>query len=294
MSVVSLQIFNQSSIDITLKITISLVIIVCLWFLLDKIRKSLKNVLPDKQRIRIVLDLILTISTLCLTILFILTNFGDKITGALTGLGLISTALAFVLQDFIGSFFGWLHIRISNIYNLGDGIFVYVQGEKKYFGKVIYIGVFRTKIQIRNGDGGLNTEQPSGNTMSFPNHLVLKGSVDNIATYKRLWRNFSIVVDFDTDYDKTNQLLTDICQQVFENAIKNKQIQIIEPQDRVEYSPKVYFNLAEYGQRFTIWFAHKPTFYREQLQEYSIAIKKTLDTNKIAIIYPTQNIKLEK
>ncbi len=283
-----------SLISVLGRILFVLVLISVYWFVLDKFRKSLKTIIPDNFKIRLVTDLSVTIGTVVLSFLTISLVFADSLNAFLTGIGLISTALVFTLQDFVASFFGWLHIRIGHLYTSGDDITLHTN-TAKYSGRVLHIGIFRTVIKVRLGDDTLDNEQPTGRTVSFPNHLVLKDSVDNSTlNNKILWHAMNYTVTMESDTDLTKKIIQKICDKQFQFALDHDHIHDNSQNKKTIYKPKIYLDIAPEGKRFTVWFACNLGFYRETVNHYSFDILREFENNNIHFAYPTQRIVLDK
>ena len=273
--------------DLTKNIAISFILIAFYWFVLDRVRKSLRNYIKI-TRIRLVVDVIITMLTLALSFLTISMVFVDNLNAFFGGLGLVSTALVFTLQDFVASFFGWLHLRVNHLYGMGDEIVVH-SGKVKYVGKVLKIGIFRTYLKIRLGDETPDREMMLGRVVSFPNHLVLKDAVDNSTrTNSILWHKVSWTITFESDWQLTKKLFAEICTRQFEYMLsKDNRFLDGNLNKRNLYKPKVYLDISDDGVRFTVWVACNIGYYREILQRYSEDVLITFAQNNIELAYPT-------
>ena len=268
-------------------IFIAIVIIGLYWFLLDKTRKSLKTYFPQ-VRMRIIIDVAITLFTLLLSFLTVSFAFADNLGAFFTGLGLVSTALVFTLQDFVASFFGWLHIRINHLYGMNDEIIVHTSSTK-YSGKVVKVGIFRTYLKIRLGTDSPNTEMMTGRIASFPNHLVLKDAIDNSTRENKIvWHTTSVITTFESNLDLTKKVMEELCDEIFEYTIKNSHHLLdSHPDKKNVYKPKLYMEIDDNGVKFTIWFACNIGYYRELLDKYSYGILTTLHKNNIQLAYKT-------
>jgi small-conductance mechanosensitive channel len=206
-----------------------------------------------------------------------------------TALGFISTALVFALQDFVASFFGYLHIRVNNLYGMGDEITVHTIHGAKYSGKVMRVGIFRTFIKIRKGDGTLNTEMLIGRNVSFPNHLVLKDAVDNSTKVNRIvWHTTMAVITFESDFEVAKESVEQVTEEFFEYML-NKKDKFLDnhPNRKNIYKPKIYIDIGDDGVRFTVWFACNIGFYREAVDWFSISLLKRFQDNDVHLAYKT-------
>jgi small-conductance mechanosensitive channel len=264
------------------------------WLILNRIRKSLKSWIPNKHKLRVIIDLSITIGTIFLSFLTIVIAFADNLNAFFTFLGLISTALIFTLQDFVASLFGWFQIKMGNLYMTGDEITLHT-GTTKYSGKVVHTGIFRTLLKIRRGDESLNKEQFTGKVVSFPNHLVLKDGLDNSTKTNRvLWHSYSTVITFESDFNLAKSILQAIVDKQFQYSLDHDQVSNKLQAKKLIYKPKLYLDISNEGNRFTIWFACNIEFYREIVNSYSFEILNQFRDNNIKLAYPTQRIVLDK
>jgi small-conductance mechanosensitive channel len=214
--------------------------------------------------------------------------FVDNLNSFFAGLGIISTALVFTLQDFVASFFGWLHLRVNHLYGMSDGITVNSNGTK-YNGKVLKIGIFRTYLQLRLADDSKDSEMFVGRIMSFPNHLVLKGAVDNSTRNNPIiWHTVSWTITFESDYTIAKEVLKQVCERQFDYMIENTHKFLdTNPNRKNLYKPKQYSHVADDGITLTIWFACNIGSYRETLQLFTDDILLSFRHNNIEFAYKT-------
>ena len=286
---------NEYEVAVILARAALLILLVGLyWLILNRFRKSLKNWIPNKHRLRIATDLTITISTIFLSFLTITFAFADNLSAFFTFLGLISTALIFTLQDFVASLFGWFQIKMANLYMTGDEITLHT-GTTKYTGKVVHTGIFRTLLKIRRGGDTMDKEQFTGKVVSFPNHLVLKDGLDNSTKTNRvLWHNFAVTVTFESDVHLAKSILQTIIDKQFRYSLDHDQVSNSLQAKKLVYKPKIYLDISAEGNRFTIWFACNVEFYREIIDSYSFQILDQFSLNNLKLAYPTQRIVLDK
>lgn len=286
---------NEYEVAIILARAALLILLVGLyWLILNRLRKSLKTWIPNNHRVRIITDLVITISTIFLSFLTITFAFADNLSAFFTFLGLISTALIFTLQDFVASLFGWFQIKMANLYMTGDEITLHT-GTTKYTGKVVHTGIFRTLLKIRRGDDTMNSEQFTGKVVSFPNHLVLKDGLDNSTKTNRvLWHYYSTTVTFESDVHLVKSILQSIVDKQFQYSLDHDQVSNRSQAKKLVYKPRIYLDISNEGNRFTIWFACNIEFYREIIDSYSYEILDQFKLNDVKLAYPTQRIVLDK
>lgn len=284
---------NEYEVAVILARAALLILLVGLyWLILNRLRKSLKNWIPINHRLRVIIDLVITIGTIFLSFLTITFAFADNLSAFFTFLGLISTALIFTLQDFVASLFGWFQIKMANLYMTGDEITLHT-GTTKYTGKVVHTGIFRTLIKVRRGDETMDKEQFTGKVVSFPNHLVLKDGLDNSTKTNRvLWHHYSISTTFESDVHLVKSILQSIVDRQFQYSLDHDQVSNRLQAKKLVYKPKIFLDICPEGNRFTIWFACNIEFYREIIDSYSFEILDKFAMNEIKLAYPTQRIVL--
>jgi small-conductance mechanosensitive channel len=286
---------NEYDVAIVLARVALLILLVALyWLLLNRIRKSLKTWIPSNPKLRVLVDLIITIGTIFLSFLTIVIAFKDNLPAFFTFLGLISTALIFTLQDFVASFFGWFQIKMGNLYMTGDEITLHT-GTTKYTGRVVHTGIFRTLLKIRRGDETMDKEQFTGKVVSFPNHLVLKDGLDNSTRTNRvLWHHYATTITFESDAHLAKSILQSIVDKQFQYSLDHDQVSNQSQAKKLIYKPKIYLDISPDGSRFTIWFACNIEFYREIINSYSFEILEQFKLNDIKLAYPTQRVLLDR
>jgi small-conductance mechanosensitive channel len=281
--------------ELTRNLTIVIILIALYWFLLDKVRRSLKSIFPKNTRLRIASDITVTLVVLIISFLTLSLAFANNIGTFFTGIGLVSTALVFALQDFVASFFGWLHIRVNHLYGINHEIAVH-SNNTDYTGRVIKVGILRTNIRARLGDGTNDEEMVTGKVVSFPNHLVLKGAVDNYTKNNPVtWHTLPTTITFESDLDLAIGIITKIADRQFSYSLDHSQeLTDSGPNKKTIYKPKVYVDIDTVGPKITVWFACNIGHYREVLHRYSMEILTEFGKNKIDLAYPTQRVLVER
>ncbi len=143
-----------------------------------------------------------------LTVLLITIVYSDKLGGLTVAFGVAGAGIAFALQEVIASFAGWLAIMFGNFYKSGDR--VELGGIK---GDVMDIGVLRTTIMETGNwvDGDLY----NGRIVLVANSFVFKEPVYNYSgDFPFLWDEIKIPVQFGSDYQKANEMLLQIGNEV--------------------------------------------------------------------------------
>ena len=277
---------NQFS-DSLVKFLPPFLFIIGLWIALNQFKYFIRTKTKIGGRLRGNLELYLTLAVIGISFAIIYYGFIENITWFWTSVGLIGTALAFTLQDFVASFFGWLYIRSADIYRTGDELVFTLEG-KKYSGKVTSIGLFRTYMRARLGEG-FDSEMFTGRLIHFPNSTILKHTIDNNSKNNKIvWHHVEFTLTFESDLKIAKKSLQDICNQIFQESLDNHKVFLNRNPERAsEYKPQIFCNIKTDGPSFTIWFACATGYYRQILDRYSTLTLEAFERNDLHLAYPT-------
>ncbi len=143
-----------------------------------------------------------------LTVLLITIVYSDRLGGLTVALGVAGAGIAFALQEVIASFAGWLAIMFGGFYKTSDR--VQLGG---IIGDVMDIGVLRTTIMETGKwvDGDLY----NGRIVLVANSFVFKEPVYNYSgDFPFLWDEIKIPIQYGSNYQKTNEILLQIGNEV--------------------------------------------------------------------------------
>ncbi|GAB4147832.1 MAG: hypothetical protein OHK0017_09990 [Patescibacteria group bacterium] len=276
--------------DYGAKIAFYLFVFVVFWIVLRLIYWS-ANRFVSNEPIRKLIKNTTTILTLTGFLAFIIMIFIGNLSYLLAGLGIFSAAFVVALQDFVSSFFAWIWIRFRNLYRPKD-IIMLSGSHSTMSGQVTDIGIFRTSMKELISDNTLNSERPTGRTISFPNNLILKDALTNYTKENKvLWHSLSVIITFESDYALSRKLLEEICDKEFAFHVDHKDIYLDEIFNlKTVCKPKIFMTIASDGPQFTIWFAARYGMYREVLERYYVNILKAFQENGIDLAYQTHRI----
>ena len=135
------------------------------------------------------------------SIILITIVYSNKLGGFAIALGVAGAGIAFVLQEVITSFAGWLTILFGGFYKTGDR--VQLGGIK---GDVMDIGVLRTTImEIGNW---VDADLYNGIIVLITNSFVFNYSGD----FPFLWDEIKIPIQYGSNYEQAKNLLIDIAK----------------------------------------------------------------------------------
>ncbi len=181
--------------------------IAVIWIIVKTIQRNLFSKIKDNDN-RYKAKKLGSFVGFILTILLITVVYSDKLGGLTVAFGVAGAGIAFALQEVIASFAGWLAIMFGGFYKSGDR--VQLGGTK---GDVMDIGVLRTTIMETGQwvDGDLY----NGRIVLVANSFVFKEPVYNYSgDFPFLWDEIKIPVQFGSNYQKTNEILLRIGNEV--------------------------------------------------------------------------------
>jgi small-conductance mechanosensitive channel len=226
-----------------------------------------------------------------LSLFTVFATFSSSVPLFLSSLSFLSAAIVFALQDFFASFFAWIYINTSDQYSVGDSILI-TSDTRVIYGTVMDVGVFRTTLLEKVGDGGLDTEMNTGRIITFPNRFVHKHSLSNYTkNHLLIQHKFNFTIEYNQDYAKAKDIITASINEIY-SMMEEDELRFLDPHlpEDVSYTPKVYTHLDSSGVTYTIWFACKLGMKRVVLEYYSTAILNAVEKAGIRLAYDTHKI----
>ncbi len=203
-----------------------------------------------------------------LAVVFLLDNFGFKISTVIAGLGIGGVAIALASQAFLGDLFSYFSIFFDRPFEIGDFIIV---GD--YLGTVEYIGIKTTRVRSLGGE-----------QLVFSNTDLTNSRVRN---YKRMEKR-RVVFKLGVTYQTTSQQVKEI-PIIITNIIKNTEDAVC---DRAHF-----FSYGDFSLIFEIVFYVMSGDYNKYMdiqQEINFAIKEEFEKREIEFAYPTQTLYVDK
>lgn len=166
-------------------------------------------------------------------------------------LGLFLAGVAIALRDVFSGFIGWLIIISPKGFRHGDRIRL-----GTVVGDVIDIGLFRT-VLAEIGEW-VEADQSTGRLVAVPNSMILSQPLYNYTEgYDFIWNEFKVLVTFESNWQRAEDILMEIGQRDFEE--QKDQIQERLRRVRKRYllrynyiTPKVYVKIADSGVLLTL------------------------------------------
>ncbi len=196
------------------KLAVLFIGVVVIWVIIKILQRKLFTKIQDNDH-RYKAKKLSSFIGYFLTILLLTIIYSNKLGGFTVALGVAGAGIAFALQEVITSFAGWLAIMFGNFYKTGDR--VQLGGIK---GDVMDIGVLRTTVMETGQwvDGDLY----NGRIVLVANSFIFKEPVFNYSgEFPFLWDEIKIPIQYGSDYDKTQEILTRVGNEVAGDLTKN-------------------------------------------------------------------------
>ncbi|RMF54703.1 mechanosensitive ion channel family protein [Candidatus Woesearchaeota archaeon] len=203
-----------------------------------------------------------------LAAIFLLDNFGIKVTPLIAGLGIGGIAVAFAFQNILEDLFSSFTIYFDKPFKHGDYIVI---GSDS--GTVEHIGLKTTRIRTLQGQ-----------ELIVSNRELTSIRINN---YKRMQKR-RVVFNFGVVYDTPTEKLKKINKIVEKIISNNKNLEL----DRVHFK-----ELGDFSLNFEVVYyinTREYKAYMDAQQEINFALKEEFEKEGIEFAYPTQSIILEK
>lgn len=225
--------------------------------------------------------------SVALALLFIFRVWFDGFDSMATYFGLLSAGIAIALKDPIVDMAGWVFLTFWRPIDVGDRVQI---GDIK--GDVIHMGLFYfTLNEIGNW---IESDQSTGRIIQVPNSKIF---TESQAMYNKgfqyIWNEIPVLVTFESDWQKTKQLLTEIANTYYkDNSIEaRKKLNKASKNYMIYYknlTPIVYTDVKDSGVLLTIRYLCDPYKRRGSQQKLWEEILLQFEQHKdIDLAYPT-------
>ncbi|MBD3391365.1 MAG: mechanosensitive ion channel [Chitinivibrionales bacterium] len=201
--------------------------------------------------------------------------------------GMFLAGVAISMRDVFSNFVAWTIIASGKGFSQGDRIRI-----GSLTGDVIDVGLLRT-VLAEIGDW-VGADQSTGRLVSMPNSMVLTHEIYNYTQgYDFIWDEVKILVTFESDWQKAEEIMTEVAFKDFEE--KREQIQERLKRVRSRYllrfnyiSPKVYVRIADSGVELALRYMVR-TRRRRTLEDFVAReiLNRFAQEKKIDFAYPT-------
>ena len=227
------------------------------------------------------------------TVLLVLTGIGLFSNGLArlgTILALVAAGIAVALQDVLKSVVGWLYISSRAGINVGDRVEV-----NGVVGDVIDIGVLKTTLlEVGNLVYG---PQSTNRVVTVPNYYFLSSNAFSAtAGNPFVWQEIKIVVTFESDWAKAEQILRGAADQHHSLIADDMQRGFRAIEQRYAFrsgklTPIVYVALAEFGIDLTMRFLTHSRRRRDSVDTITRQVLTAFEREPgVELAYPTYRL----
>ena len=285
----SIREFIQNSPGITYQLFLSIIVIAVIWLLRFIAIRIINRNLPD-TKLQYKWRKNLTYLSVFIAFLIVGRIWFEGLQSLATFLGLLSAGLAIALKDPVTDFAGWIFIIWRKPFDVGDRIQV---GDVK--GDVIDQRVFKfTVLEIGNW---VHADQSTGRVVHVPNHKVFSDSLANYTSeFEFIWNELEVLVTFESDWEKSKQLLQDISDKHLKDYVERAEQQVNRAKKSylIYYrylTPIVYTDVRDSGVCLTVRHLSDPRKRRSVSQLIWEDILRQFDKHDdIELAYPTMRI----
>ena len=203
-----------------------------------------------------------------LSIVFLLDNFGFKISSVLAGLGIGGVAIALAAQSILGDLFSYFSILFDKPFDIGDFIII-----GNFKGTIEHVGIKTTRIRSLSGE-----------------QVILSNSdltSSRLQNYKRMDTRrvlFKIGVTYDTSLTQLEKI---------PNIIRD----IINSVEKTKFDRAHFYEYGDFSLNFEIVYYvldNDYNVYMDIQQKINLALFKKFAEEKIEFAFPTQTVYVEK
>ncbi|MCF7858635.1 MAG: mechanosensitive ion channel family protein [Candidatus Cloacimonetes bacterium] len=194
---------------------------------------------------------LINVITIMIAIVILIRIWFQGTQSLITYLGLLSAGIAIALKDVLANLVGWLYIITRRPFKVGDRIQI---GE--HSGDVIDQSFFEfTLLEINNW---VQADQSTGRLIHIPNGKVFYQELANYDEgFKYLWNEISVVITFESDWQKAKKILLEVVNDKGEHLSKTVENQVKRAARKYmiyykNLTPIVYTSVVENGVKLTI------------------------------------------
>jgi len=213
--------------------------------------------------------------------------WSDTFHSIATLLGLVAAALVLAVRDLVANMAGWVFIHSRRLFRVGDRIEV-----SGYTGDVIDIKLFEfTLVEVGNW---VDADQSSGRLVHVPNGKVLSEPLANYTKdFNFIWNELSVVVTFESNWQKTKSILEDIAARVLADTSQEARRELKKAAQRYmiffrNLKPIVYIKVQDNGIRLTVRYLTRPRQRRtSENRLWEEILARFAEHDELELAYPT-------
>lgn len=280
------------------KVLVALLTLFLAWLLVRLLRLILQKTIGHWKSSGGVITLVV-ISTWLFAVGIAVSVVAGDIRALVGSLGLVGLALSWALQTPIESFTGWLLNSFKGYYKVGDRIQV---GD--VFGDVFKIDFLTTTVWEAGGPdrpGFVQSEQPTGRLVTFPNNEILTGTVVNLTgDFPYVWDELAIAVANESDIKEAMRILKKVADdllgsymvepvQKYQHILRKAGLNL-----EVQEEPQIFISIGESWTdiiiRYLVGARERRKWKTELTLRIMEEISKNENTEKIKSVYPRKQL----
>ena len=196
-----LQSYYNSIVDITPKLLLAIIVVLTSWFIASRLRifadRRLKRKMDDHLLAAFIANLINAILIIIgILLMFRLIGLTGVVQSVLAGAGITAFIVGFALKDIGENFLAGILLAFKRPFSVGD--IIESNGVK---GKVVALNLRDTQIKS------------DSKNIFIPNALLIKNTLINFNSEGYLLQDFTIGLEFGSDYRKALELIKEVLRE---------------------------------------------------------------------------------
>ena len=217
-----------------IKLTILTVLIFFVFGIIKSIIKKIYSNLPVNDKKKFFRNRKIRIILTAISFILVFLLWGEKLSGLITFISLISAGLTIAVREIIFNFFAGMYINITRPFEIEDRIEI-----DDVMGDVI--SKHALGFEILEIGKRVYGEQSTGRIIHIPNSYIFTKTLKNYTkVFKYIWDEIKVDVPLDADIKKTEEILYEI---VFDNeTLKEIPKKMEDAVDEAILEYRIYYN----------------------------------------------------
>ena len=217
-----------------IKLTILTVLIFLVFGIIKSIIKKIYSNLPVNDKKKFFRNRKIRIILTAISFILVFLLWGEKLSGLITFISLISAGLTIAVREIIFNFFAGIYINIMRPFEIEDRIEI-----DDVMGDVI--SKHALGFEILEIGKRVYGEQSTGRIIHIPNSYIFTKTLKNYTkVFKYIWDEIKVDVSLDADIKKTEEILYEI---VFDNeTLKEIPKKMEDAVDEAILEYRIYYN----------------------------------------------------
>ena len=217
-----------------IKLTILTVLIFLVFGIIKSIIKKIYSNLPVNDKKKFFRNRKIRIILTAISFILVFLLWGEKLSGLITFISLISAGLTIAVREIIFNFFAGMYINITRPFEIEDRIEI-----DDVMGDVI--SKHALGFEILEIGKRVYGEQSTGRIIHIPNSYIFTKTLKNYTkVFKYIWDEIKVDVPLDADIKKTEEILYEI---VFDNeTLKEIPKKMEDAVDEAILEYRIYYN----------------------------------------------------